>query len=664
MKNGPKLLCGLLILSALLCTACKNQKENTTSVLSDPLEQLETDAHGNLTLPDESTQTAAGVTAEFSKADLTDSPDYDTAITCAGTGAQIQGEGASAEESLVRITAGGTYRLAGEFTGQILIEAPESDKVRLILAGLTITCTKQSPILCTSADKLILTLADKTVNTVTDRGSGYQDYEEGEENPNSRTAGAIHSSAALTVNGSGSLTVRGDYHNGIHTKKTFKLVGGTLAVEAAADGVKGKNAVAVKGGDLTVTAGEDGIQCSETENTAQGYIWIEGGKMQITTQGDGLDASLYLIQKGGEVTVDAVGTQRKEGSSQSGSGFGGWGGASDGYETNSDGYYKVKPKGVKAGAVIALSGGSLTVRSTGHAVKSDGTVTVSHDATLSLTAQCTAFRANSKGISADGDLLIAGGSVTVHYSYEGIESSEGTIYVTGGSVRVLEAVDDGFNASAGGGMMGGGMRPRAGQDSTATDSLGIVFTGGYTYVNAGGDGLDSNQNIQISGGTVIVAGPTNSGNGALDSGDNNNHIAVTGGILVAYGASGMAETPEASVTTQCVLAHRADLSGGELLTVVDQEGNPILAIRIAQGKFGQHIVLSCPSLIQGERYTLLSGGTVEGECTDGLYAAPTAATGGSELTTLTLTSTVTGATGGGPGGFPGGGGGGGRPPRP
>ena len=75
-------------------------------------------------------------------------------------------------------------------------------------------------------------------------------------------------------------------------------------------------------------------------------------------------------------------------------------------------------------------------------------------------------------------------------------------------------------------------------------------------------------------------------------------------------------------------------------------------------------MLSCPGLVQGETYTLVSGGNVEGESTDGLYASPVSHSGGSEIASLTLSSTVTGSSGGmgGPGGD-GGGHGGGRPGR-
>lgn len=665
---AKSLLC-LLLISALSLTGCKKDAEVTTGTSPD---SLITGDQGQTLLDQPTAQAAASIEANFTSADLTDTYDSPTAtVNCSDTSAAIEGNGIQQNGSILEITAGGTYLLGGNYNGQILINVPETEKVQLVLSNFSITYAEGSPILCEQADKLILTLAKGTNNTVTDNGSGYIDVEDGEEDPNTRTAGAIHAKCALTVNGGGKLSVTSTYHNGIHTKKTLKIVDGDLTVEAPDDGVKGKNAVAIRGGNLTVISGEDGIQCSEEENTSHGYIWIEGGTVSITAEGDGIDASLYYIQKGGTVTVNAIGTERKVGSSSSTAGGmmrPGMGGtsSSSGYETNSDGYYKIDPKGVKAGSDITLSGGALTVNSTGHAVKSSGTITVSGDIALRIKAYCETYRANSKGISADSDVLISGGEVTIEYCYEGVESSEGTIYVTDGSVRVENAVDDGFNASGGATMMGGMMGGMMGRGSaeSATDSssdgssaTGIVFSGGYTYVNAGGDGLDSNSNIYVSGGTVIVAGPTNSGNGALDCGDAQNYIQVTGGILVAYGATGMAEAPDSSVTTQYTIAYNAGLSAGDILTVTDKNGDPVIAVEIASGKVGQHIVISCPDFEKDGKYTLSTGGTVEGKSTDGLYASPTSYSGGNELTTVTLSSTVTGTSGGMGGGFGGGGGG-------
>ncbi len=672
MKYAKILLC-LLLAAALPLTGCRKQAADSTTVGGTAATMpLTTNQKGEAQLTDPGSQSAEAIQPEYSDFDRdAGSDDLTATVNLLGDTAEIAGRGAAVVGDSLQITAGGSYLLQGDWQGQILVKVPADEKVQLVLAGCSITYAKASPILCEQADKLAITLRAGTENTVIDQGSGYIDSAEGEDDPNTRTAGAIHAKCALTINGSGSLTVQADYHNGIHTKKTLKIMDGNIQVEAADDGVKGKNAVVIQGGSLTVNAGEDGIQCSETENTQQGYIWIEGGKVSITAQGDGIDASLYLLQKGGEVTVNAIGTARKEGTSQGGGMYRpGMGGSSqDGYETNSDGYYKIDPKGVKAGATISLTGGTMTVHSTGHALQSKGSLTVGGEMDLRVKAYCEAFRANSKGLTAEGDLLVSGGSVTVEYCYEGLESANGAVYITGGSVRVEYAVDDGFNASAGGSMMGGGMMPPgmggwdqpAEEESTDSDrTTGIFFTGGYTYVNAFGDGLDSNGDIAISGGTVIVAGPTNGGNGALDCGDNRNTVSVTGGILVAYGSSGMAEAPDASVTTQCSIAYSAGLQAGGTLAIVDSKGDPVIALQIADGNIGQHVVISCPGLVQGESYTLRTGVKIEGTAADGLWDSPTAVTGGTVLTTLTLSSVVTGSSGMG-GGM---GGGGNRPGRP
>ena len=73
----------------------------------------------------------------------------------------------------------------------------------------------------------------------------------------------------------------------------------------------------------------------------------------------------------------------------------------------------------------------------------------------------------------------------------------------------------------------------------------VDVSGGLLTINSQGDGLDSNGNATISGGTVVVNGPTNDGNGALDV---NGELAVTGGTVAAAGSAGMAVTPGTSST--------------------------------------------------------------------------------------------------------------------
>lgn len=608
---------------------------------------------------------SSDIVVEYTKTDLNDTYDTPTAVVeCDRTDAAITGSGIELIEGTLKITSAGCYLLSGEFEGQVLIDAADTDKVQLVLNGFALTYGDASPILCENADKLVITLAEGSVNKVNDSGSGYIDVEDGEEEINTRTGGAIHSKCAMTINGSGSLEVRSTYHHGIFTKKTLKIIGGTISVVAPGDALKGKNAVAIKDGKITLDAGGDGVQCSEVDDITKGYIWIEGGSLKLTAEGDGLDASLYLLIRGGEIDVTTTGTERKvyEASSNEsggmtapggmtppggGGGFGGMGGGSysqDGYEVNSDGYYKITSKGLKAGGLLEITGGEVKVVSTGHAVKSDGDILISGDDTaLEVTARCEAYRANSKGLSADGALTIAGGDVVVQYAYEGIESA-GTLTVGGGSVRVLEAVDDGLNVG--------------------TVGEKIVVSGGYLFVNASGDGIDSNGNLEIGGGTVIVAGPTNSGNGALDHGDGNYGILISGGTLIAYGASGMAEVPSTS-STQCSISYNTSLQSGDIFYITDSKGETVAAVELL--KNAQNIVVSSPSLAQGETYTLHTGGSADGANADGAITG--AVSGGSELGSLTLSSVVTsngGNMGGGFGGgmdMPGGGGmGGGMAP--
>ena len=59
-------------------------------------------------------------------------------------------------------------------------------------------------------------------------------------------------------------------------------------------------------------------------------------------------------------------------------------------------------------------------------------------------------------------------------------------------------------------------------------------------VEADGDGIDINGAIEMTGGVVVVNGPTEQMNGALDHDASFN---MTGGTIVATGSSGMAMAP-------------------------------------------------------------------------------------------------------------------------
>ena len=159
----------------------------------------------------------------------------------------------------------------------------------------------------------------------------------------------------------------------------------------------------------------------------------------------------------------------------------------------------------------------------------------------------------------------------------------------------------------------------------------VNISGGYVYVESAGDGLDSNGDMTISGGTVIVDGPENSGNGALDT---NGDIAVTGGILVASGMSGMAEYPGNDSEQNSVSAtFDSTYSGGTSITLADESGNIIVSY--APSKSFNNIVISSPSISGGNTYTFYADGTVSGTADEyGLYTEGTVS-GGTEIGSFT-----------------------------
>ena len=128
--------------------------------------------------------------------------------------------------------------------------------------------------------------------------------------------------------------------------------------------------------------------------------------------------------------------------------------------------------------------------------------------------------------------------------------------------------------------------------------------GGTLWVDASGDGLDSNGGLYVTGGTVTVCGPTSGGDGTLDySGDG----IITGGTVVALGSQSMAQNFDANSTQASVLVNFDNaIAAGAVVTVQDEDGNEIL--RVTGTKQAQCMVISSPDLAVGKTYTILADG--------------------------------------------------------
>lgn len=236
----------------------------------------------------------------FSDYDLDDSYDYESAVKIefSDSGAVTTGSGASASGGKVTISAPGTYVISGTSSdGRIVVNVTKNDKVQLVLNGVDLTSKDSAAIHIMSADKVKITLADGTVNRMTD-ASSYAEF----VNDNEPT-GCVFSKDDLTINGSGTLYVTGNYNNGIASKNDIRILGGIINVVAKNHGIKGKDSVVIADGIISVNAGSDGIK-SDNE-LEKGYISVIGGTIDIKAGDDALQAFSSIVVTAGKITASA-----------------------------------------------------------------------------------------------------------------------------------------------------------------------------------------------------------------------------------------------------------------------------------------------------------------------------------------------------------------------
>lgn len=640
MRNLKK---RLAILAALVClmpaAECADRPAESTAAERSGDAAESSAVSGNVTdAPDNAD--------ELTKADQNTKWD-DTAVKLQFDGDTVtpsDASGISIEDGVVTIQKGGDYVLSGTLDdGRIIVNLTDKkEKAHLIFNGVNISCSTSAALTVLQADKTVITLADGTENTLSDAAE-FTDFDIEDSDGSTYPNACIASKDDLTINGSGSLTVCGNYHNGIHCSDDLKIVGGIVTVTAENHGIRGNDSVLIYDGTVTVESGGDGIKSATVDTDGKGYVYITGGAISVTAQQDGIDAATALTIAGGSLEITAGGGAENAASHTDGfgggmgGGFGDFGGRGGGFRGQRDGdaidptasYQPTaaiadetdtgeSTKGLKADGTLTISGGTIQINSADDGVHSNSTIIIS--------GAETDIEAGDDGLHADCLVSITDGSVNITQSYEGIEAAE--INVIGGNIHVMSS-DDGFNASDSSGGMGFNMN----------GSGELNISGGYIYVDAGGDGLDSNGNITMTDGTVIVCGPTSSADGPLDSGDNNNTITITGGTLIAVGATGMMETPEANY----IAAANLNAAAGTLIFVTDEDGTVLGALE--SPKQAQGIVFSANGMSDG--YYIYSGGEYNGTLNEDGFGTGGSCSGGALVTSGSGGGMMGGGRGGG-----------------
>ena len=409
----------LRLLCIALCACMALNGCSSTSLPDDTLSSEQEETDDSVSSSEDSAYT-------YSDYELDDSFDRQSAasIILSGSTAQSNGSGVSINNVTVTISKEGCYLISGELEdGQIIVDAGDSDKVQLVLDNASIHCSTGSAILVRNADKVKVTLAADSENELSDG----TEYQTDDDNPDA----ALFSKDDLVINGSGSLTVQGNYKHGIAGNDDLVITGGRLTVNSLSHALRGKDSVAILDGTFVLTSQKDGIHAEAylninggTTTIAESYegleaaqIHISGGTTQVFSSDDGLNAA------GGSSfeLVDGLLVLKDTSSSDTEQTFGGRGGMFE-VEDNCD---------------ITISGGNLTVTtSNGDGIDSNGSLNVSGGTELvfgpSSGGEGALDYTGSSSIS--GGTLVALGSSGMAQSMEP-DDSHATLMVTWDEVQ-------------------------------------------------------------------------------------------------------------------------------------------------------------------------------------------------------------------------------------
>lgn len=505
----------------------------------------------------------------------------------------VNADGATVlSNDVTTIESAGSYILTGAYAG-ITVSVGDGETAHLFLNNATISGGAGIAISNTNKKStLIITACENTENEVASKGDDVN---------------AIHVKGTLKINGTGTIKVSAK-KNGIKVSKGLSIVDSTLNVTAGNHALSARFIETENAKINVLSAGKDALNAECDDETQEftldeGYVSLKSSKVFASVSGDGIQADTFVYITGGSVDIETSATFV----SYSEESMATYDLSEDDfrYIKSGDTYKKIddvatkgaryamiqSAKGIKCGEIkyeidgteyavtknsnyfIVIDGARVKINSSDDAIHTNSGNVLIKGGTLDLTTL-------DDGIHADELVKIDGGEITVNGCYEGIE---GAYVEIGGGTIYITASDDGINAAS--------------DDESVNEH--IIISGGTITVDASGDGLDSNGAIYVTGGTLIVYGPTTGADTGLDA---DGGILIDGGNVFVASSKEMLEIPASNSKSNVLVYGVNTVPAGSEIILTNADGGEM--VRITLKKQAQAIILSTPELATNGTYSL------------------------------------------------------------
>ena len=428
-----------------------------------------------------------------------------------------------------------TYTLSGTSTdGEFYMSG--SYKATVELNGLTLT--NATPVYSGAAvhiqngKRINVKVITGTTNTLVDAASGSQ-------------KGCLYVKGHAEFKQQGTLNVVGNVKHAIKAGEYISLKNATLNITSAVgDGISCNQYFLMESGTINISGtGDDGIQCDLEGDTAtaitedhededSGNIYIEGGNITINcaaiaAKGIKAAGDIYIS---GDPVIDITTSGKGEWDEEDLETSAACGISADGNIDISGGTLTLTStgsggKGMKCDSILTISGGDITVTTSGGLYYNNGT-TENTNYTGNTDHISSDYYSSPKGIK-------AGVKTQVGNSY----TYGGGIIISGGNVKVSTSGYNGEGIESKNylNISGGEIYINA-YDDGINSALDMTITGGYIYSHSNNnDGIDANGNIYLNGGLVYAIGSRSPELGIDANSEEGKKVFVNGGTIIAVG---------------------------------------------------------------------------------------------------------------------------------